>query len=211
MAKGLFVSAIVVSGMSKSYGSLRAVDGLSFTVEQGEVFALLGPNGAGKTTTVEILTGHRHRNGGEVSVLGFDPATGGRAYRERIGVVLQSAGFEEEFTVRELVRLQACLYPRVHDPDEVIDLVGLADKADRPHEDPVRRAAPPPGPRARPGRRAGPAVPGRAHDGVRPFRAPSRLGPGVPAARDRHHDPAHHALHGRGAAPRRPGGRDARR
>ena len=115
--------------MSKSYGSLRAVDGLSFTVEQGEVFALLGPNGAGKTTTVEILTGHRHRSAGEVSVLGFDPATGGRAYRERIGVVLQSAGFEEEFTVRELVRLQASLYPRIHDPDEVIDLVGLADKA----------------------------------------------------------------------------------
>jgi ABC-2 type transport system ATP-binding protein len=63
-------------------------------------------------------------------VLGFDPGSGGRAYRERIGVVLQSAGFEEEFTVAELVRLQARLYPRVNDPDEVIDLVGLDDKRD---------------------------------------------------------------------------------
>jgi ABC-type multidrug transport system ATPase subunit len=122
------VPTIAVEGLKKSYGAVRAVDGLSFTVEAGEVFALLGPNGAGKTTTVEILTGHRRRSGGQVTVLGFDPATGGRAYRERIGVVLQSAGFEEEFTVRELVRLQSRLYPRVHGPDEVIDLVGLADK-----------------------------------------------------------------------------------
>ena len=119
---------IAVEGLQKSYGAVRAVDGLSFTVEAGEVFALLGPNGAGKTTTVEILTGHRRRSGGGVDVLGFDPATGGRAYRERIGVVLQSAGFEEEFTVRELVRLQSRLYPRVHQPDEVIELVGLTDK-----------------------------------------------------------------------------------
>jgi ABC-2 type transport system ATP-binding protein len=124
----MVVPTIAVEGLRKSYGAVRAVDGLSFTVEAGEVFALLGPNGAGKTTTVEILTGHRHRSGGRVNVLGFDPATGGRAYRERIGVVLQSAGFEEEFTVRELVRLQSRLYPRVHDPDEVIELVGLADK-----------------------------------------------------------------------------------
>jgi ABC-2 type transport system ATP-binding protein len=122
------VPTITVEGLRKSYGAVRAVDGLSFTVEAGEVFALLGPNGAGKTTTVEILTGHRRRSGGRVDVLGFDPATGGRAYRERIGVVLQSAGFEEEFTVRELVRLQSRLYPRVHQPDEVVELVGLSDK-----------------------------------------------------------------------------------
>jgi ABC-2 type transport system ATP-binding protein len=122
------VPTIAVEGLQKSYGGVRAVDGLSFTVEAGEVFALLGPNGAGKTTTVEILTGHRRRSGGRVNVLGFDPATGGRAYRERIGVVLQSAGFEEEFTVRELVRLQSRRYPRVHEPDEVIELVGLASK-----------------------------------------------------------------------------------
>jgi ABC-2 type transport system ATP-binding protein len=122
------VAAIVVNELVKEYGPVRAVDGLSFTVGEGEVFALLGPNGAGKTTTVEILTGHRPRTGGRVSVLGFDPATGGREFRERIGVVLQSAGFEEEFTVRELVRLQASLFPKVNDPDELIELVGLADK-----------------------------------------------------------------------------------
>jgi ABC-type multidrug transport system ATPase subunit len=120
---------IVVSGLCKDYGPVRAVDDLSFTVAPGEVFALLGPNGAGKTTTVEILEGHRTRTSGTVSVLGFDPATGGRAYRERIGVVLQEAGFDEEFSVRELVSLYASLYPRRRDPDEVIELVGLADKA----------------------------------------------------------------------------------
>jgi ABC-type multidrug transport system ATPase subunit len=122
------MEAITVDSLIKTYGSLRAVDGVSFTVEAGEIFALLGPNGAGKTTTVEILEGYRSRDGGDVRVLGLDPAKGGRAYRERIGIVLQSAGFEEEFTVGELVRLQASFYPRRHDPDDVIDLVGLSDK-----------------------------------------------------------------------------------
>ena len=121
---------IVVAGLCKDYGPVRAVDDLTFTVAGGEVFALLGPNGAGKTTTVEILEGHRDRTSGAVSVRGFDPATGGRAYRERIGVVLQEAGFDEEFTVRELVSMYASLYPRRRDPGELIELVGLADKAD---------------------------------------------------------------------------------
>jgi ABC-2 type transport system ATP-binding protein len=121
---------IVVAGLRKDYGDIRAVDDLTFTVRRGEVFALLGPNGAGKTTTVEILEGHRDRTSGAVSVEGFDHATGGRAYREQIGVVLQEAGFDEEFTVRELVRMYASLYPRRRDPDELIALVGLADKAD---------------------------------------------------------------------------------
>ena len=78
---------------------------------------------------MEILEGHRSRTGGTVSVLGFDPATGGRAYRERIGIVLQEAGFDEEFTVRELVTLYAGLYSHRRDVDEVIERVGLADKA----------------------------------------------------------------------------------
>jgi ABC-2 type transport system ATP-binding protein len=119
---------VVVSNLCREYGSVRAVDDLSFTVAEGEVFALLGPNGAGKTTTVEILEGHRQRTSGEVSVLGFDPATGGRDYRERIGVVLQEAGFDEEFKVRELVAMYASLYPKRRDVNEIIDLVGLADK-----------------------------------------------------------------------------------
>jgi ABC-2 type transport system ATP-binding protein len=122
------MNTIEVRGLARAYGSVRAVDGVTFAVGDGEIFALLGPNGAGKTTTVEILEGYRTRDAGDVEVLGFDPQTGGSAYRARIGVVLQAAGFEEEFTVRELVRFQTRLYPRRHDPDELVDLVGLADK-----------------------------------------------------------------------------------
>ncbi|BEL05988.1 ABC transporter ATP-binding protein [Actinoplanes sichuanensis] len=122
------MTAIEVADLSRAYGPVRAVDQISFTVHDGEIFALLGPNGAGKTTTVEILEGYRTRDAGTVRVLGTDPATGGSAFRARIGVVLQSAGFEEEFTVLELLRLQTRLYPKGHNPDELITLVGLADK-----------------------------------------------------------------------------------
>ena len=124
------MDAIEVRDLRRAYDAVAAVDSVTFSVRSGEVFALLGPNGAGKTTTIEILEGYRRRDAGTVRVLGFDPATGGRAYRERIGIVLQSAGFEEEFTVRELVVLQASLYPRRHDPDELIDLVELTAKRD---------------------------------------------------------------------------------
>lgn len=123
------VVAVTVEGLRKTYGEVVAVDDLSFTIEHGEVFALLGPNGAGKTTTVEILEGHRRRTGGSVDVLGFDPQTGGRAFRERIGIVLQEAGFDDDFTVAELVRLYRGLYPRRLDAGAVIDLVGLTEKA----------------------------------------------------------------------------------
>ncbi len=122
--------AITVENLHKHYGAVHAVDGVSFAVEAGEVFALLGPNGAGKTTTVEILEGHRRRTSGTVDVLGFDPETGGRDYRERIGIVLQEAGFEEEFTVQELVRLYRGMYPRRLDVDELIEHVGLQEKRD---------------------------------------------------------------------------------
>ena len=122
--------AVIVEGLRKDYGTLRAVDDLSFTIAEGEILALLGPNGAGKTTTVEILEGHRERTAGTVSVLGYDPATGGRAYREHIGIVLQEAGFDEDFTPRELIALQRRMYPRRLGVDDVIELVGLQDKAD---------------------------------------------------------------------------------
>lgn len=120
--------AVTVEGLRKNYGDVVAVDGLSFTIDEGEVFALLGPNGAGKSTTVEILEGHRRRTGGRVDVLGFDPETGGRAFRERIGIVLQEAGFDDDFTVAELVRLYRSFYPRRMDAAAIIDLVGLTDK-----------------------------------------------------------------------------------
>ena len=121
---------VVVEGLRKSYGALAAVDGLDLTIEAGEVIALLGPNGAGKTTTVEILEGYRKPDAGRVSVLGMDPQTGGRAFRERIGVVLQEAGFEEQFSPRELIRLHAGYYPHPRAVDDVIRLVGLEEKAD---------------------------------------------------------------------------------
>ncbi|HSK91195.1 MAG TPA: ABC transporter ATP-binding protein [Euzebyales bacterium] len=124
------MSAIVVEGLRKQYGQLAAVDGLSFEVADGEVFCVLGPNGAGKTTTVEILEGHRDRTEGRVEVLGYDPRSGGREFRERIGIVLQEAGVDEDFTVRELVTLYRGMYPRRRDVDELIGLVGLAEKAD---------------------------------------------------------------------------------
>ena len=120
--------AVVVEGLRKEYGSLIAVDDLSFTINESEIFALLGPNGAGKTTTVEILEGHRDRSAGTLSVLGFDPQTGGREFRERIGIVLQEAGFDEDFTPRELVTLYSRMYPRRLGVDDVIELTGLSDK-----------------------------------------------------------------------------------
>ncbi len=122
--------AIEVEGLVKEYGALRAVDGLSFSIAKGEIFALLGPNGAGKTTTVEILEGHRQRTSGRVSVLGEDPGRAGRALRERIGIVLQEAGFDEDFSPLELVTLYGRMYPRHLGPDEVLELVGLDDKRD---------------------------------------------------------------------------------
>lgn len=120
--------AIVVQGLCKDYGRLRVVDGVSFQVMRGEIYALLGPNGAGKTTTVEILEGHRKRTSGSVRVLGFDPGADGRGFRERIGIVLQSGGIDAELTVREIVSLYASFYARPRDVTETIGQVGLSGK-----------------------------------------------------------------------------------
>ena len=118
-----------VAGLRKSYGALTAVDGIDLEIGTGEVFALLGPNGAGKTTTVEILEGFRHRDKGTVAVLGTDPAHGGRDWRARIGIVLQLAGTGPELTVLEMVRHFATFYPRPRRPGDVLELVGLSEKA----------------------------------------------------------------------------------
>jgi ABC-2 type transport system ATP-binding protein len=123
------MTAIRVRGLRKSYGGVAAVDGVDLDIRQGEVFALLGPNGAGKTTTVEILEGHRERDGGSVSVLGADPANAGRAWRARLGIVLQTATDAAELTVRESVRHYAGYYPDPAPVDEVIERVGLTAKA----------------------------------------------------------------------------------
>lgn len=121
--------AVEVRGLRKRYGAKQAVDGIDLRVERGEIFAVLGPNGAGKTTTVEILEGFRRRDAGEVRVLGEDPQTAGRAWRARIGVVLQDSRDQAELTVAELVRHFATFYAAPRDPDEVIDAVGLREKA----------------------------------------------------------------------------------
>ncbi len=123
-------NAIAVRGLRKAYDKLEAVRGIDFEVAHGEVFGLLGPNGAGKTTTVEILEGYRRRDAGEVDVLGFDPGRSPRAMREQIGVVLQHSELWPVLTVREVHRVFAGYYRRPRDIDEVIDLVGLAEKRD---------------------------------------------------------------------------------
>jgi ABC-2 type transport system ATP-binding protein len=124
------VTAIVVDDLRKSYGSYEALRGISFHISQGEVFGLLGPNGAGKTTTVEILEGYRKRDAGQVQVLGYDPAHADRPFRERIGVVLQQSQLFPNLTVVETHRVFAGYYERPRDVDEVIELVGLAEKRD---------------------------------------------------------------------------------
>ena len=124
------MTAIAVHELRKSYGGLEAVRGISFEVQQGEVFGLLGPNGAGKTTTVEILEGYRRRNAGEVEVLGTDPAAAGGEWRERIGVVLQSSAMYETLTVAEMLNLFAGYYREPRPVDEVVELGGLQEKRD---------------------------------------------------------------------------------
>ena len=120
--------AVRVRGLVKSYGGVRAVRGVDLDIQQGEIFALLGPNGAGKTTVVEILEGYRRRDGGEVSVFGFDPARERAKMLPRIGIVLQKTGVDRYLTVAETVTLYASYYPHPRSPAEVVDLVGLTEK-----------------------------------------------------------------------------------
>lgn len=125
-------AAISISGLRKSYAGKEVVAGIDLEVKHGEIFAILGPNGAGKTTTVEILEGYRSRDAGEVLVLGEDPArpvSGDRTWRDRIGIVLQSVNDAGDLTVAETVHHFAHYYTKAKNPDMVIDLVGLTDKA----------------------------------------------------------------------------------
>jgi ABC-2 type transport system ATP-binding protein len=119
-------SVISVRSLRKTYGALEAVRGIDLEVRAGEIFAFLGPNGAGKTSTVEILEGYRKRDAGEVRVLGIDPAAPTRAWRERIGIVLQGDKLRPHLTVRESVELFAGYYPRPRPVEETIELVGLS-------------------------------------------------------------------------------------
>ena len=121
--------AVVVRDLVKHYSSRAVVDGLSFTVETGEVFALLGPNGAGKTTTVEILEGYRHADAGYVRVLGLDPRHQGSELKPKIGLMLQQGGLFPQITAREALRLFAAFYPEAEDPDALLDLLQLREAA----------------------------------------------------------------------------------
>ena len=123
-------AAVDVSGLRKSYGDHEAVRGITFRIEEGEVFCLLGPNGAGKTTTVEILEGYRARDAGDVTVLGLDPGRRERTLRERMGVVLQHSETWPQVTVAETLRIYAGYYKDPRDVGEVIELVGLVEKRD---------------------------------------------------------------------------------
>jgi ABC-2 type transport system ATP-binding protein len=122
-------AAIWVRGMSKAYGRIAAVQDLDLDIGYGEVFAILGPNGAGKSTTIEILEGHRHRDAGQVSVLGDDPGTAGRSWRARIGVVLQESSDFGMLTVLEATRMFAKCYGDARVPEELLELVGLSASA----------------------------------------------------------------------------------
>ncbi|MET0714361.1 MAG: ABC transporter ATP-binding protein [Mycetocola sp.] len=120
---------VEVENLGKRYGSLAAVDDVSFDIRRGETFALLGPNGAGKSTLIEILEGYRDRTSGTVRVLGVDPQKGDVAWKAQLGIVLQSSAEAAQVTVREQVRQFAAYYDHPRDVDEVIAAVGLTEKA----------------------------------------------------------------------------------
>ncbi len=120
---------VTVRGLRMKYGNYEAVRGIDLDVSRGEILAFLGPNGAGKTTTVEILEGFRKRTGGEVQVLGADPAHAGADWRARVGVVLQESAPEAWLTVSECLSMYAGYYPRPLRVARALELVGLTDKA----------------------------------------------------------------------------------
>jgi ABC-2 type transport system ATP-binding protein len=123
-------ATISVRDLRKSYGAVRAVDGVSFEVQQGEFFGILGPNGAGKTTTLEIIEGLREADGGEVTVLGRRPWPRDRSLLPEIGVQLQASSFFELLTAREQLRTFASLYGvSAHRADEMLGVVGLEEQA----------------------------------------------------------------------------------
>jgi ABC-2 type transport system ATP-binding protein len=122
------MSVIEVEDLRKRYGDIKAVDGISFEVRQGEVFGFLGPNGAGKTTTIEIIEGYREADGGRVAVMGFDPHKNGYEMKERIGITLQETALYSNLKVGELLQLFASYYQSPVDSGRLLEMIGLEEK-----------------------------------------------------------------------------------
>ena len=119
---------IVVEELRKRYGDIQAVDGISFEVQRGEVFALLGPNGSGKTTTVEIIEGMRSADSGKATVAGIDVRSNPKAVKQLIGVQLQSSAFFEHLKLAELLRMLGSIYRVKVDPEPLLEAVDLAER-----------------------------------------------------------------------------------
>ena len=121
-------SVLQVENLTKRYGDVEAVRGISFSVQEGEVFGLLGPNGAGKTSTIEILEGLRTPDGGNISVCGFDPRTQADELKHEIGAALQSTSLPEKIRVAEAIKLFASFYKRRRNVDDLLQRFGLEEK-----------------------------------------------------------------------------------
>jgi ABC-2 type transport system ATP-binding protein len=122
------MSVIAVENLRKYYGDVRAVDGISFGVQEGEIFGFLGPNGAGKTTTIEIIEGYKVADSGQASVLGLDPRRDRYQLRERIGLMLQETALYPDLKVGEILRLFASYYRKPTDTDALLEMIGLEEK-----------------------------------------------------------------------------------
>lgn len=120
---------ISVENLRKTYGDLKAVDGVSFSVERGEIFGILGPNGAGKTTTLEMIEGLRKIDSGQVEVAGVDVDEKPNDVKSQIGVQLQSSSFFDYLNLKELLVLFGNLYQRKVDPDKLLENVELTEKS----------------------------------------------------------------------------------
>ncbi len=120
--------AVCIRRLYKSYGPVKAVNGIDLEVKRGEVFALLGPNGAGKTTTIEIMEGHLRRDAGEIDVLGYDPGQNARAFKESIGIVLQTTGVEPYLTVQETIDVFRGYFPKPRSTEDILGVVGLFEQ-----------------------------------------------------------------------------------
>ncbi|MEV0586951.1 ABC transporter ATP-binding protein [Nonomuraea sp. NPDC050310] len=122
------MAVIEVADLVKKYGTQSVLEGVTFSVEAGEIFGILGPNGAGKTTTVECVEGLRRADSGRISVLGLDPRTAGSELREQIGVQLQHTQLPENIKVWEALDLYASFYAKPRDWRELLEHWGLKDK-----------------------------------------------------------------------------------